>query len=70
MEVTSGMPHHNYGGYQLGKTYHIAYWGRNCTVIQLQDNVPVWGWLVTVEWEDGRIATHCTPLGKRDKLID
>ena len=59
-----------FGGYQLGKTYLIAYWQKTCKVIELRDNVPVWGWLVTVQWEDGHTSTHCTPLDKRDRQLD
>jgi hypothetical protein len=56
-----------HGGYELGKTYRIAYWQQNCTVLAVKGEG--WDWSVTVQWDDGRIGTHCTPLDKRDKEV-
>lgn len=58
-----------FGGHEVGKTYHCAYWGRKYTVLEAQ-NVDDWrGWEVTVQWEDGHQTTHCTPLDKRDREV-
>jgi predicted acyl esterase len=59
-----------YGGYELGKTYHIGYWGTTCKVIELHDNYGWMKWAVTVEWSDGRVTTHCTSLDERDREVN
>jgi galactose mutarotase-like enzyme len=58
-----------YGGYEIGKTYFIAYWRTNCTVTALHGKGDWMDWSVTVKWEDGHSTTHSTTRDKRDKEI-
>lgn len=50
-----------------GKTYYCEYWQNTYTVLQVKENVPVWGTEVTCRWAANRsreahITTHSTRL--------
>ncbi len=48
--------------YEVGKTYFCGYWRQIYEVLEYQENVPIWGWEVTVKWQDGRVRKHSTAL--------
>ena len=50
-------------GYIVGQNYHNVYWRKDYKVLAVD------GLWVTIEWEDGTQATHCTDLGD-DKPFD
>lgn len=55
----------------VGSVVQDAYWGKRYTVLAHVPDCGDWrGEQVTVEWEDGTVTTHSTPLGKRDRIIE
>lgn len=53
----------------VGGMYRSAYWRKNYTVtaIDIADDA---AWSMTVQWEDGRVTTHCTAWHqKRDTVL-
>lgn len=53
---------------QVGETWHSSDWRMTYTVLAWVD-YPDWrGRSIRVRWEDGRITTHGTPVGRDTKL--
>jgi hypothetical protein len=56
----------------VGARVHASYWGESYTVLAYfapGNDVQPFGWeSITVRWDDGRVITHSTPLGKRDRV--
>jgi hypothetical protein len=46
--------------YVVGQNYHDGYWQKDFIVLKVDG---IW---VTIQWEDGKTSTHCTPLDERD----
>ena len=44
----------------VGDKYFCSYWGKAYDVLSVD------GYKVTIKWEDGKIATHYTPLSSSD----
>ena len=62
--------------YLKGETFWCGYWQKYYTVIDAnyapylsKGKVRMHLNNVTIKWEDGKIATHCTTLDKRDYRI-
>lgn len=51
-----------FGGHKAGHKYYCGYWHQVYEVLEIQENVPVWGWQVVCKWQDGEINSHCTSL--------
>lgn len=56
-----------YGGHELGKAYYIDYWQQYALVTHLGDDK--FGWRVTYRWDDGRVGSHFTSLGHKDREV-
>lgn len=53
----------------VGGQYRSGYWQKNYTVtaIEITDDMT---WSMTVQWEDGRVTSHCTAWNpKRDAVL-
>lgn len=60
------------GGHEVGKKYYCGYWRQVYEVLEIQENVPVWGWQAVCKWNDGHINSHCTKLipGKDYEVLE
>lgn len=60
------------GPRKVGGRYHCAQWGRDYTVLQIEENRPTWPlWRITIRWDDTReVVSHCTAWDPdRDRVI-
>lgn len=59
------------GPREVGGRYYSHCSGREYTVINIETNRPSWPiWQITIRWEDGREASHCTAWDPdRDRII-
>jgi hypothetical protein len=55
----------------VGGRYFDGYWRQEYEVTDIQPERPDWmGWSITIRWDDGFIAEHCTAWDERsDKVV-
>lgn len=46
--------------WQAGKLYFCGYWHKAFRVVEIQEEVPVWGTVYRVLWSDGTENAHST----------
>ena len=58
------------GPRRVGGRYYCGYWRQEYEVLAIHHGAPVWGWLISVRWDDGRITHHATAWDPRyDSVI-
>jgi hypothetical protein len=56
--------------HEVGKTYYSGYWGITYKVLSYEEKPESWmRYIVTCQWEDGRITKHCTDLNYKEDFM-